>query len=76
MQAKEPQLDGTLALGQFNLDFLAPLIGEYSSLQALISSQLAIRGSAYHPQVFGQVLVDEIQVRGDISPVDVQQGAS
>ncbi|EJN6828082.1 autotransporter assembly complex protein TamB [Vibrio cidicii] len=74
VQAKEPQLDGTLALGQFNLDFLAPLIGEYSSLQALISSQLAIRGSAYHPQVFGQVLVDEIQVHGDISPVDVQQG--
>ncbi|HAS6243419.1 autotransporter assembly complex protein TamB [Vibrio vulnificus] len=74
VQASDPQLKAKLALSQFNLDFLAPLVGEYSALKALISTDLSVSGSAYHPQVKGQFLVDDIQVNGDISPIDVKQG--
>ncbi|HAS8147590.1 TPA: hypothetical protein I7668_22980, partial [Vibrio vulnificus] len=51
VQASDPQLKAKLALSQFNLDFLAPLVGEYSVLKALISTDLSVSGSAYHPQV-------------------------
>ncbi len=74
VQAKEPVLDARLALGTFNLDFLAPLVGEFSLLQANLSTELHVTGSAMHPQVKGQLLVDNLALKGDITPIDINQG--
>ncbi|HAS6349169.1 translocation/assembly module TamB [Vibrio sp. IRLE0018] len=74
VQAKDPQLQAKLLLSQFNLDFLQPLVGEYSSLKALLSADLQLEGSALQPKVTGQFLVDDIEANGDISPIDVQRG--
>src|SRR5690606_17694908 len=65
---------GNLKLSTFNLDFLAPLVGEYSSLKSNIESDLKFKGDMFHPQVDGVVSVDGIQVKGDISPVEVESG--
>ena len=42
-------------------------------IQAL-ESDLKVKGSLMHPQVFGQFSVAGIQVKGDVTPVDVKDG--
>ncbi|MFA0229951.1 translocation/assembly module TamB domain-containing protein, partial [Vibrio sp. 10N.261.45.A7] len=48
--------------------------GEYSLLKADLESDLQVKGSLMHPQVFGRFSVDGIQVKGDVTPVDVKDG--
>ncbi len=67
-------MNGELKLSPFNLDFLAPIIGEYSSLKSNIESDLRFSGEVLHPQVNGKLTVNDIQVKGDITPVEVNSG--
>lgn len=71
---KDKQLDGRFKLSTFNLDFLAPIIGEYSKLESNLSTDLQISGPALHPKVNGQFVVDDILLQGEISPVEVDSG--
>lgn len=71
---EDKQVDAALQLSTFHLDFLAPLLGEYSLLQANLSSDLKVKGSLMHPQVFGSFAVDDMQVKGEITPVDIKDG--
>lgn len=71
---KNKQLDGRLKLSTFNLDFLAPVIGEYSKLESNISTDLQLTGPAVQPKVNGQFVIDNILLKGDISPVEVDSG--
>ena len=71
---EDKQVEAALQLSTFHLDFLAPLLGEYSLLQANLSSDLKVQGSLMHPQVFGSFTVDDMQVKGDITPVDIKDG--
>jgi len=43
-------------------------------LKADLASDLQVKGSLMHPQVFGQFSVDGIQVKGDVTPIDVKDG--
>ncbi|MFM2591066.1 translocation/assembly module TamB domain-containing protein [Vibrio sp. TBV020] len=70
----DKQLDGKLKLTTFNLDFLAPIVGDYSQLKSSISTDLSLSGPAMHPKVNGKFLVDGISLKGDISPVEVDSG--
>ncbi len=67
-------MEGELKLSTFNLDFLSPLVGEYSSIKANIESDLKFKGEMLHPQISGLVSVDDIEVKGEISPVEVDSG--
>lgn len=70
----DKQIDAGLQLTTFNLDFLAPLVGEFSKLKADITTDLAISGPVMQPKVHGQFVVDDILLKGDISPVEVDSG--
>ncbi|RTZ14287.1 translocation/assembly module TamB [Vibrio aquaticus] len=70
----DKQIDGQLKLSTFNLDFLAPVIGDFSQLKSNISTDLAITGPVMQPKVNGKFLVDDILLKGDISPVEVDSG--
>ncbi|UUM30884.1 autotransporter assembly complex protein TamB [Vibrio japonicus] len=70
----EQTLDGQIKLTTFNLDFLAPLIGEYSKLKSDISTDIALSGPILHPRANGQLLIDNILVQGDISPTQIDSG--
>lgn len=72
--SQDKQLDGRVKLTTFTLDFLAPIIGEFSELKSQISTDLAIKGPALQPQVTGKFLVDQIRLKGEISPVEVDSG--
>ncbi|MDE1237566.1 translocation/assembly module TamB domain-containing protein [Vibrio aestuarianus] len=72
--AKDKTIDGTLKLSTFNLDFLKPIIGEYSQVKSNITTDLTFNGPMLHPKVIGSLVVDEMLIKGDISPVDVNSG--
>ncbi|MEZ9565005.1 translocation/assembly module TamB domain-containing protein [Vibrio artabrorum] len=74
IRVEDKQLDAAIKLTAFHLDFLQPILGEYSRLKAVLESDLKVKGSLMHPQVFGQFAVDEIQVHGDFTPVDIEDG--
>ncbi|KJY82019.1 hypothetical protein TW81_15135 [Vibrio galatheae] len=72
--SEDKKIDGRLKLSTFNLDFLAPLFGEFSRLESNISSDLTINGPVLQPKVNGSFVVDDIVVEGEISPVEVDSG--
>ena len=72
--AEDKMVDAAINLTTFHLDFLQPILGEYSLLKADLESDLKVKGSLMHPQVFGQFSVAGIQVKGDVTPVDVKDG--
>ncbi|WP_070963349.1 autotransporter assembly complex protein TamB [Vibrio sonorensis] len=74
VQSEDRQLDGKLSLSSINLDFLAPLLGDYSKLAANIHSDLVITGDVLQPQVTGNLVAEDILLKGDISPVQVDTG--
>ncbi len=71
---EDKQMDGRLTLSTFNLDFLAPIIGEYSKLKSNITTDLVLSGPVMQPSVNGNLMVDDILLKGDISPVEVDSG--
>lgn len=71
---QDKQIDGQLKVVNFNLDFLAPVIGELSRLESTINSDIAIKGPILQPKLNGQFVVDDILLKGEISPVEVDSG--
>ncbi|MDF2153205.1 translocation/assembly module TamB domain-containing protein [Vibrio sp. CAU 1672] len=76
VSSEQPLIDGKLALSTFKLDFLAPLLGggEYSLFRGNINTDLALSGNAQHPQVRGQLLLEQLMLKGEVTQVDVEQG--
>ncbi|MGF1844834.1 translocation/assembly module TamB [Vibrio clamense] len=74
VQAEDKLVDAELNLSTFNLDFLQPLVGDYSLLKANLETNLALSGPLMHPQVKGKLIVDDMVLKGDVSPIDVNSG--
>ncbi|MGR5538493.1 translocation/assembly module TamB domain-containing protein [Vibrio campbellii] len=74
VSSENPTIGGKISLSTFNLDFLSPLVGEYSLLKANMSTDLTLSGDVMHPQVNGQFLIDQMKLRGEVTPIDVDSG--
>ncbi|EDP58348.1 translocation/assembly module TamB domain-containing protein [Vibrio sp. AND4] len=74
VSSESPTIDGNVSLSTFHLDFLAPLIGEYSLFKANMNTDLALSGDVMHPKVNGQFLIDQIKLQGDVTPIDINSG--
>ncbi|USD32851.1 MULTISPECIES: autotransporter assembly complex protein TamB [Vibrio] len=72
--AKDKRLDGKLGLTTFNVDFLAPLLGGYSKMKSNIQTELTFSGPMMQPRVNGQFVVDDILLKGEITPVEIDTG--
>jgi translocation and assembly module TamB len=70
----EKAIDGQLAISKVTLEEFGPLLGEYGRANAVINSQLKLRGALSHPQVFGQMTISDIIAQGEITPVDIESG--
>ncbi|MGY0616540.1 autotransporter assembly complex protein TamB [Vibrio sp. FJH11] len=68
------EIAGNVSLSTLNLDFLAPLIGQYSSFEAVMNTDLALSGDVMHPRVNGQFLIDQIKLKGEVTPIDIDSG--
>lgn len=72
--AEEKQWQAGLKLTPFHLDFLQPFVGEFSQADATITADLSLQGAMLHPQVLGNIELTGLQLKGDISPVDMDSG--
>ncbi|PQJ83498.1 autotransporter assembly complex protein TamB [Aliivibrio sifiae] len=68
------ELSGNSKIEQLSLKMLKPLLGEYSQLNAMINSDINISGKAEHPKLSGDLNVENIEVKGEVSPVDINDG--
>lgn len=69
------ELSGNSKIDQISLKMLKPLLGEYSQLNAMINSDIRISGQAEHPKLLGDLNVESIEVKGEVSPVDINNGS-
>lgn len=74
VSSDSPTIDGKVLLSTFNLDFLAPLIGEYSLFKASMNTDLTLSGDVMHPKVNGQFLIDQMKLQGEVTPIDINSG--
>ncbi|AUI85203.1 hypothetical protein BS333_01695 [Vibrio azureus] len=70
----EATLDGQVSLSTFSLDFLSPLLGEFSEMKASLDSDLALSGDIMHPEVNGHVTLNQLKLQGEVTPVDINSG--
>lgn len=68
-------LDASLSIKQFSFEFLEPLLDDYSELRAMLNSQIQVQGSLRQPDISGELSVRDITVRGQLAPVDIEQGS-
>lgn len=68
------QIDARLQLEALTLKMLEPLFGEFSEVGADINSDLRIQGPALQPKVLGDLKVDNIVAKGDVTPIEIESG--
>lgn len=73
LAAADKPLRAEIRLEQLTLDFLKPLLDEYSELTGTLSSQLSIGGTLATPAVQGDVRLDALKVKGKLAPTDIEQ---
>ncbi len=74
VRTENKQVQGNIKLSQINIDFLQPLLGEYSKAGALINSDIALSGDLLHPKAQGEIKVTDLLASGEMFPVEVQHG--
>ncbi|OYW96394.1 MAG: hypothetical protein B7Z18_01670, partial [Alishewanella sp. 32-51-5] len=71
-QSNRP-LRAELTLSDLTLEFLKPLLDEYSELSGQVSSRLSVDGSLAEPQVQGEFRLADLRVKGKLAPTDIEQ---
>ncbi|MDC0611279.1 translocation/assembly module TamB [Vibrio sp.] len=74
VKAENKKLQGNLNLSKINIDFLKPLLGEYSQASALINSDIKLSGELLHPEANGAVTISDIHASGELFPIEVNKG--
>ncbi|MBU2898796.1 autotransporter assembly complex protein TamB [Vibrio hepatarius] len=67
-------LDGNIQLQDLRLDFLEPFLGDYSQFKSTLNTKLSFNGPIMQPEVQGQFLLDDISIKGEITPIEVDSG--
>ncbi|MBL4830586.1 MAG: translocation/assembly module TamB [Aliivibrio sp.] len=71
---KDKSIDGELTVEAISLAFLQPALGEYSTLKAEMNSAVTITGPINQPKLNGNLTIENIVVKGEVSPVDINNG--
>ena len=64
-------LAGTFSLQQFDLAFLAPLLGELTEFQGEANSTLELSGELQNPQLNGALKLSRLKLKGKQAPTDI-----
>lgn len=67
-------LKGISNIETLSLSMFEPLLGEYSQLQGMINSKVNFSGPMLRPKSVGDLVINNIVVKGDVSPVDIDNG--
>lgn len=71
---KKKSIQGDIQLTELKLDFLEPFLGDYSQFKSTLNSKLSFSGPIMKPKIQGQFLLDELLLKGDVSPIEVDSG--
>ncbi|MGF1762419.1 autotransporter assembly complex protein TamB [Aliivibrio kagoshimensis] len=71
---KNKSIDGTLSIDAISLAQLQPFLGEYSTLNAVMNSNVKINGPLAQPKLYGGLSIDNIEMKGGVSPIDINNG--
>ena len=64
-------LGGSLALNQFAIDFLQPLLGDQNELSGALSSDIKLAGTLQQPLFYGELTLQRSRLKGKLAPVDI-----
>ena len=67
-------LNGSLQLTDFTLEFLQPLLDEYSELAGVLSADISADGTVESPMLAGQLALQQLRVKGKLAPADINDG--
>ena len=67
-------LDGEIQLTELRLGFLEPFLGDYSQFNSRLNSRLSFTGPVMKPKVKGQFVLDDLLLKGEVTPVEVESG--
>ena len=67
-------LKGISNIETLSLSMFEPVLGEYSQLQGMINSKINFSGPILRPKSVGDLVINNIVVKGDVSPVDIDNG--
>lgn len=73
LTAAEKPLRAEIQLEQLTLDFLKPLLDEYSELAGTLSSQMSVNGTLANPTLQGELRLDALKIKGKLAPTDIEQ---
>ncbi|MDP5186266.1 MAG: translocation/assembly module TamB [Alishewanella sp.] len=73
LNQEQKPLRSEITLQNLTLDFLRPLLDEYSELAGTLSSQLSISGDLAEPQIAGELRLADLRVKGKLAPTDIEQ---
>ncbi|KUJ00834.1 autotransporter assembly complex protein TamB [Vibrio sp. MEBiC08052] len=59
---------------RLDLSLMQSLLGDYSEFHSIADGHLKVHGDLLHPQVTGTLAVSQIQLQGQVTPVDIRQG--
>uniref|UniRef100_A0A486XJQ3 Uncharacterized protein YtfN n=1 Tax=Rheinheimera sp. BAL341 TaxID=1708203 RepID=A0A486XJQ3_9GAMM len=68
-------LSGEITLKHFTIDFLQPLLGEFSELTGLAAADIRLSGSLQQPLLYGSAELQNSRVKGKLAPVDIDNAA-
>ncbi len=72
LDKKDKPLRSEITLKHLTLDFLRPLLDEYSELAGTLSSQLSLSGHLTDPQIAGELRLDALKIKGKLAPTDIE----
>lgn len=71
VQSSSRNVEGRLALQQFSLDFLQPLLDQSSELAGMLNSNLRFNGDLTNPAINGNLALSGFKLSGKKAPLDV-----
>lgn len=67
-------LTANVRLSEFTLEFLQPLLDEYSELAGVISADINAEGTVESPLLAGTLALQQLRVKGKLAPADINDG--
>ncbi len=74
VSSSDRPLTGRVQLSDFTLEFLRPLLDEYSELAGVLTADITAEGTVESPLLAGELALQQLRVKGKLAPTDVNDG--
>ncbi|MDW6002830.1 autotransporter assembly complex protein TamB [Vibrio mangrovi] len=71
---QQKHITGNIDVNRLDLSLMQSLLGDYSEFGSIVDGRLKVHGPILHPQIEGKLAVSQLQLQGEVTPVDIRQG--